>query len=113
MFFFTGLIKVQSSGDPADNQMRHQPAGFRLPPVGGEDPPAERMKNGSTARSNGNGIKPTPMGRKPTIPSLPKVRALFDYRPQDLDELELTEGDIVEVLKERKIELFLFMILLF
>lgn len=92
--------------------MRHQPAGFRLPPVGGEDPVAEqRIKNGSTERSNGNVIKPTPMGRKPTIPSLPKVRALFDYRPQDLDELELTEGDIVEVLKERKKICFLFLVI--
>ena len=41
--------------------------------------------------------------RKPQPPSLPKVRALYDYNPQDLDELELKEGEIVEVLKEREL----------
>jgi len=41
--------------------------------------------------------------QKPAPPSLPKVKALYDYEPQDLDELRLKEGDIVEVLKERKL----------
>ena len=40
--------------------------------------------------------------QKPPPPSLPKVKALYDYEPQDLDELRLKEGDIVEVLKERE-----------
>lgn len=41
--------------------------------------------------------------QKPAPPSLPKVKALYDYEPQDLDELGLREGDIVEVLKEREL----------
>lgn len=41
--------------------------------------------------------------QKPAPPSLPKVKALYDYEPQDLDELGLREGDIIEVLKERKL----------
>jgi len=41
--------------------------------------------------------------QKPAPPSLPKVKVLYDYEPQDLDELRLKEGDIVEVLKERKL----------
>ncbi|XP_012234244.1 unconventional myosin-Ie-like [Linepithema humile] len=40
--------------------------------------------------------------QKPPPPSLPKVKALYDYDPQDLDELSLREGDIVEVLKEHE-----------
>lgn len=40
--------------------------------------------------------------QKPAPPSLPKVKALYDYSPQDLDELALKEGDIIEVLKERE-----------
>ena len=44
--------------------------------------------------------KPLPNVRKP--PALPKVKALYDYSPRDLDELELKEDDIIEVLNERK-----------
>jgi hypothetical protein len=49
--------------------------------------------------------KPVPGGgkAKPAMrpkPSLPKCKALFDYQAQDLDELNLVEGDIIEILKE-------------
>ena len=62
-------------------------------------------------RSQVNGFNhnsgPTPRPRnKPQLPSLPKVKALYDYSPQDLDELGLKEGDIIEVLKERKFQTF-------
>ncbi|XP_076236580.1 unconventional myosin-Ie [Calliopsis andreniformis] len=40
--------------------------------------------------------------QKPALPSLPKAKALYDYSPQDLDELELREGDIVEILTEHE-----------
>lgn len=40
--------------------------------------------------------------QKPTPPSLPRVKALYDYEPQDLDELGLKEGNVIEVLKERE-----------
>lgn len=39
---------------------------------------------------------------KPPTPSLPKVKALYDYSPQDLDELGFKEGTIIEVLRERE-----------
>lgn len=38
--------------------------------------------------------------QKPPPPNLPKVRALYDYNPQDLDELALKEGDVIEVMKK-------------
>ncbi|CAB3366602.1 Hypothetical predicted protein [Cloeon dipterum] len=49
--------------------------------------------------------KPVPGGGKPRPvmkpkPALPKCKALFDYQAQDLDELELKEGDVIEILKE-------------
>ncbi|KAF7992566.1 hypothetical protein HCN44_004910 [Aphidius gifuensis] len=37
---------------------------------------------------------------KPSLPKLQKVISLYDYHAQDLDELELKEGDIFEVIKE-------------
>lgn len=46
------------------------------------------------------GNKPRP--QKPAVPQLPKAKALYDYNPQDHDEIKLKEGDIVEILKERK-----------
>lgn len=49
--------------------------------------------------------KPVPGGgkAKPAMrpkPSLPKCKVLFDYQAQDLDELNLVEGDVIEILKE-------------
>lgn len=62
------------------------------------------MANGvaAVAAAAAAASKPLTKPRKPQLPSLPKVKALYDYNPQDLDELELKEGVIVEVLKERK-----------
>ncbi|XP_031834732.1 unconventional myosin-Ie [Nomia melanderi] len=40
--------------------------------------------------------------QKPPVPSLPKGKAMYDYNPQDLDELALKEGDIIEILKEHE-----------
>ena len=48
-------------------------------------------------------VPPQKPRQKPALPSLPKVKALYDYEPKDLDELGLKEGDIVEVLKEREL----------
>jgi myosin I len=38
-------------------------------------------------------------------PTLPKCKALFDYQAQDLDELALTEGDVIDILKEGEFQL--------
>ncbi|CAL7941782.1 unnamed protein product [Xylocopa violacea] len=43
-----------------------------------------------------------PRVQKPALPRLPKARSLYDYDPQDLDELALKEGDILEIIKEHK-----------
>ncbi|XP_074095400.1 unconventional myosin-Ie [Cotesia typhae] len=48
--------------------------------------------------ANRNKLPPRP----PPVSHLPKVKALYDYQPQDLDELGLKEGDIVEVLMEHE-----------
>lgn len=48
--------------------------------------------------NNEASVSRVPKSRQP----LPKVKALYDYNPQDLDELELKEGDVIEVLKERR-----------
>lgn len=60
----------------------------------------ERRKEDNAAYAVTNKKMPP---QKPAPPRLPKVKALYDYEPQDLDELGLKEGDIVEVLKERKL----------
>lgn len=58
-------------------------------------------------RSSINSNKPAPgAGRpkpkpKPVI-TLPKCRALYDYDAKDIDELALKEGDIVDIVLERK-----------
>lgn len=60
---------------------------------------AENNKRENTHRA----VPPKkPQSQKPVLPSLPKAKVLYDYSPQDLDELELKEGDIIEILKERK-----------
>lgn len=48
--------------------------------------------------------KPMPIVRK--APALPRVKALYDYSPRDLDELEFKEDDVIEVLNERTFLLF-------
>ena len=52
--------------------------------------------------------KPRP--QKPAVPQLPKAKALYDYNPQDHDEIGFKEGDIVEILKERKFKQFIIII---
>ncbi|KZC09955.1 Unconventional myosin-Ie, partial [Dufourea novaeangliae] len=54
-------------------------------------------------RTNAPRATPKPKhSEKPVVPSLPKAKALYDYNAQDLDELELKEGDILEILKEHE-----------
>lgn len=57
--------------------------------------------------------KPVPAGGKPRPPMkpkpvLPKCKALYDYAAKDIDELSFSEGDIIEVVKERKYFCILF-----
>uniref|UniRef100_A0ABD2XDY9 SH3 domain-containing protein n=1 Tax=Trichogramma kaykai TaxID=54128 RepID=A0ABD2XDY9_9HYME len=62
----------------------------------------QKTQNDNNNAQNNGQDKPNPRPRKPQLPSLPKVKALYDYSPQDLDELGLQEGDIVEVLKQHE-----------
>ncbi|XP_077988766.1 unconventional myosin-Ie-like isoform X2 [Glandiceps talaboti] len=61
------------------------------------------FKRRSTERSHKG--KPAPAGGKPRPkpkpqPQLPKGKALWDYEAQDADELNVSAGDIIEILKE-------------
>ncbi|XP_011162466.1 unconventional myosin-Ie isoform X1 [Solenopsis invicta] len=118
-----GILKFPPP--PTDPPPPHQSTGFRLPPLNSEhngkvsghlnkgmqtsqewnvkqvnnalDRGRRREDNAAYAVAN----KKMPP-QKPAPPSLPKVKSLYDYEPQDLDELGLKEGDIVEVLKEHE-----------
>ncbi|OXU30861.1 hypothetical protein TSAR_001331, partial [Trichomalopsis sarcophagae] len=106
-----GLIKAPPP--PSEPAPPNQPtihSAFRLPPLGaasnGQHHPQsqqQQMANGvAAAAAAAAASRPLAKPRKPQLPSLPKVKALYDYNPQDLDELELKEGEIVEVLKEHE-----------
>ncbi|KAJ8679077.1 hypothetical protein QAD02_014864 [Eretmocerus hayati] len=117
-----GLIKAPpppSEPAPPNQPTIHsiQGQGFRLPPIGAAatNGSSAMVNNGTSQNGTQNGIQkvvngaasdpggPTAKPRsKPQLPSLPKVRALYDYTPQDLDELELKEGEIIELLKEHE-----------
>ncbi|KAK0174069.1 hypothetical protein PV328_007186 [Microctonus aethiopoides] len=77
------------------------------------NPPQMNVFNDSNQRliasikahtSNNKQLQPLPPRPKPSpiVSNLPKVKALYDYSPQDLDELALKEGDIVELIKEHE-----------
>lgn len=56
-------------------------------------------------RKNSRKMRPVPGGGKPKPPSRPKpaiptCKALYAYEPQDTDELGISEGDTIEILKE-------------
>ncbi|KYM77915.1 Myosin-Ie [Atta colombica] len=113
---------------PTEPPPPNEPMGFRLPPLNGEYNnkvsghlnkemqtsqewnvkqmnTLEREKkedNAAYAVANKK-VPPQKPRQKPALPSLPKVKALYDYESKDLDELGLKEGDIVEVLKEREL----------
>lgn len=104
---------------PSDPAPPNQPmihSAFRLPPIGGGEYPSEVKRLSGNRLSGTEGTdgqvnlaaKPPPPIKKPVAPALPKVKVLYDYNPQDLDELALREGDVVEVLKERESPFFFF-----
>lgn len=119
---FKGLLKFPPP--PTDPPPPHEPIRFKLPPFNGEQNASGHRNKGmqtsqewntkqtndtlNRVRRKEDNIAYAVANRKippqkPKPPSLPKVKALYDYEPQDLDELGLKEGDIVEVLKERKL----------
>ncbi|XP_012277258.1 unconventional myosin-Ie [Orussus abietinus] len=121
-----GLLRAPPPpSEPAPTAQPTEHTGFRLPPVAGDsytknDDKSQQtnaqnkarggqpvQNNGSSNKNSIESNRPLPMarkpqGQKPPKPSLPKVKALYDYSPQDLDELEFKEGDLIEVLKEHE-----------
>ncbi|XP_011498477.1 PREDICTED: unconventional myosin-Ie-like [Ceratosolen solmsi marchali] len=92
---------IKAPPPPSEPAPPNQPtihSAFRLPPLGAATP----VIHGNGLQSNLVAARPQPKPRKPQLPSLPKVKALYDYSPQDLDELGLKEGEIIEVLKEHE-----------
>ncbi|XP_015599570.1 unconventional myosin-Ie isoform X2 [Cephus cinctus] len=123
-----GLVKAPPPpSDPAPPNQPTVHGAFRLPPIGGGDYNTvstnshnkERMTSNipetrPSTNDAGNAVASTrgwerplpptqslhPPSHKPPTPSLPKVKALYDYNPQDLDELGFKEGEVIEVLRE-------------
>ena len=54
---------------------------------------------GSETRPAPGGGRPKPKPRASRL-ATPRVRALFDYDAQDLDEISIREGDVFDLLKE-------------
>jgi myosin-1 len=101
---------IKAPPPPSEPAPPNQPtihSTFRLPPIEATSATTTTirdngMHNNQMTMNDLSSVRPQPKPRKPQLPSLPKVKALYDYCPQDLDELELKEGEIIEVLKERK-----------
>lgn len=47
-------------------------------------------------------VQPRPRPPLKPRPNLQKVKALYEYTAQDLDELTIAPGDIIELIRERK-----------
>ena len=54
----------------------------------------------SSERPVPGGGRPRPKPRERSVKSLPKVRAMYDYEAQDLDEISLLVGEILDLVKE-------------
>ncbi|KAK1124066.1 hypothetical protein K0M31_007090 [Melipona bicolor] len=113
-----GLIKFPPPpSEPPPPQTPISYSGFKLPPINSSNPinnknvskyhkEMQTVTGQIVNKSENNksrvipGNKPRP--QKPAVPQLPKAKALYDYNPQDHDEIGLKEGDIVEILKEHE-----------
>ncbi|RZF44012.1 hypothetical protein LSTR_LSTR007284 [Laodelphax striatellus] len=104
-------------GTVAGAAVRHGPrASIRAPPPPSEPAPPNQPTiwshvYGNTAPSaasssveqKGPPKKPPPPTKKPNVmakPNIPRVKALYNYSAQDLDELSFKEGDLIDLIKE-------------
>ena len=71
-------------------------------PQGGVSKTVRESMAVSTDRPVPGGGRPRPKPREKTVVSLPRVKALYDYEAQDLDEISMTEGEVLELVKEGK-----------
>lgn len=69
-------------------------------PQGGASKTVRESMAVATERPVPGGGRPRPKPRERTVVSLPRVRAVYDYEAQDLDEISLTEGEVLELVKE-------------
>jgi len=60
---------------------------------------AKRASVGQPDKPPPGGGRPKP-APKPRKPALPKIKALYKYEAQDVDELSFEEGDILELVLE-------------
>ena len=72
-------------------------------PQGGASKTVRESMAVATERPVPGGGRPRPKPRERTVVSLPRVRTVYDYEAQDLDEISLTEGEVLELVKEGKI----------
>jgi len=69
-------------------------------PQGGVSKVVRESMAVSSERPIPGGGRPRPKPRQKSVMSLPKVRAMYDYEAQDLDEISLREGEVLELVKE-------------
>ena len=79
-------------------------------PQGGQCKTVRESMAVATERPVPGGGRPRPKPRVRTVTSLPRVRAMYDYEAQDLDEISLKEGEVLELVKEGKL-LLIFLVL--
>ena len=107
-----GLLKFPPPpSEPPPPQTPTIPSGFQLPSVNNDhknnksttcNKEMQTVKESNTKQTvNNNNEASASRVPKPRL-QLPKVKALYNYSPQDLDELELKEGDVIELLKEHE-----------
>ncbi|XP_034176365.2 unconventional myosin-Ie isoform X3 [Osmia lignaria lignaria] len=107
-----GLLKFPPPpSEPPPPQTSTIPSGFQLPSVNNDhknnksttcNKEMQTVKESNTKQTvNNNNEASVSRVPKPRL-QLPKVKALYNYSPQDLDELELKEGDVIELLKEHE-----------
>jgi len=69
-------------------------------PQGGVSQTVRQSMAVPTERPVPGGGRPRPKPRERTVVSLPRVKAVYDYEAQDLDEISLKEGEVLELVKE-------------
>eukprot|EP00092_Neocalanus_flemingeri_P052340 GFUD01061174.1.p1 GENE.GFUD01061174.1~~GFUD01061174.1.p1 ORF type:complete len:1149 (-),score=317.13 GFUD01061174.1:56-3502(-) len=69
-------------------------------PQGGVSKTVRQSMAVPTERPVPGGGRPRPKPRERTVVALPRVRAMYDYEAQDLDEVSLKEGEVLELVKE-------------